>query len=201
VALLTKKKRNIDDEDSAGYSQQIGFSECKEATNQMLIESNEQEVIRMKHTLVFVFASLILSLAAWGLLGSPSIPPVLAQGPTPVPTVASAFPVGAFDLKPINSSFTTGSYTALRYKSPLTLRKVYNFNADGSLLIHGHNLVLGGGKFTVTASQLSVVTPSSYENCPADQAGTYTWSFDGKTLSLTEVQDLCELRKADLTGA
>lgn len=154
----------------------------------------------MKPALVFVPVILVLLLAVWGVLGSPSAAPALAQAPTPVPALAGAFPVGAFDVKPLNAFFTTGMFAAVRYSSPLTLKRVYLFKPDGTLVIHGHSLFLGTGKYTATANQFTVLTPGSYDGCAADQAGTYTWSFDGKTLSLADAQDVCEPRKADLTG-
>lgn len=99
------------------------------------------------------------------------------------------FPSGAFDVKPYQGVFATIA---------LPKQITYMFKDDGTYAVAGHGFALGSGKATVTGDQVSLAGKFLDGSCPEE--GVYTWSFDGKNLKFSVVQDPCEDRKIGLAG-
>jgi hypothetical protein len=105
----------------------------------------------------------------------PTQPPVptLApptQPPAPTPTVALSFPTGAF--------------TKLGW--------TWEFKPDGSGFIKSQ---WHEGLFTYTVTGNQVAFHEDIGSCRKFGPGTYTWTFDGQVLILTEVADKCADRR------
>jgi len=96
------------------------------------------------------------------------VPPT--QLPAPTPTIALSFPTGVF--------------TKLGW--------TWEFRPDGSDFIKSqwHE---GLGTYTVTGNQ--VAFHEDIGSCRKFGPGTYTWTFDGQVLILTEVADKCADRR------
>jgi hypothetical protein len=102
--------------------------------------------------------------------------------PTPAPTIAPPAQAPAATVA-IAPSFPTGAFTKLGW--------TWEFNPDGSDHIKSqwHE---GTGAYTVTGNQ--VAFQDQVGSCK-NYVGTYTWTYDGQVLMLTEVDDKCADRR------
>lgn len=106
-------------------------------------------------------------------------------GPTVTPTATPSGP------------FPVGDYKAV---SPLRATDLSFLDDDTfTLLLPSEDTVITG-TYVVTADKI-VLNENPYNLC-SGYPGTYTWSFDGETLTLEAVEDKCDVpRQANLSRA
>ncbi len=137
--------------------------------------------------LLFVLLSVWLSACA---PASTPIPPTITAVPTttPIPPTITAVPTTT-PIPPTitpGGPFPTGSYKAV---APVDVTDLV-FLEDGTFtrLLRSENYLITG-TYEVTGDKI-VLNEDRSMPC-FGSPGTYTWSFDGKTLTLKVVEDNC----------
>lgn len=85
-----------------------------------------------------------------------------------------------------SEAFPTGTFSAI---DNTIGRFVMEIRANGSYLITLVGVAESGGSYTLNQNQI-VITGGPCTG-PEKETGTYTWNFDGKTLTFNVVKDLC----------
>lgn len=88
--------------------------------------------------------------------------------------------------------FPVGEYTS----GKVTMQ----FDAHSSTQLRIGKQIVDDGTYTATADRLTLTDKSGPMACPADQTGTYRWTYAGDALTLTKIDDACEGRAGDLTA-
>ena len=140
---------------------------------------------------------------------------VLLSACSPTPSPVTIPPTSTVQPASTDTPFPTSTETSLptptRTSTPIPKPTLENFpfgtfqaNYEGSVLIHTFNAEgtwnarldnqhLDGGTFTINGFQIEIYA-TGCQFAGLDHKGTYTWSFDGETLTFKKVTDNCDPR-------
>jgi len=124
------------------------------------------------------------------------VPPTQTLAPTPVPATQTSEPT---PVPPTQTPAPTATAEALPFPVDGTFTKVgytWEFKAGGTYYTTS-KYVDSDGVYTLTGDQIAI--QEDYVPCK-DIVGTYTWTYDGETLSFTVVDDKCRDRVGVVRG-
>lgn len=127
-------------------------------------------------------AAIVLLLVLTGCAAKPPVTPA-----TYTSTITEEDVLTNDELGPVERGY-------LPYKWELTLAEENRYSF--SVYWGNTSFVTDEGRFTLTEDQIVFTAEKVYGFCPSEaEASTYKWAFDGKALTLTTVEDECNVRR------